>query len=88
LNYQLIKETDMKKIFAINLVVILLLSLTACDSSTQTSTDAQQSAPSSSDITEAPVTEQLAEQPPIIERSFCSAIPYVFRVDSAPTAQK
>ena len=62
----------MKKIFAINLVIILLLSLSACDSSTETST-AQQSASPSSDVTEAPVTEQLAgraqrpvRQPPAV----------------------
>ena len=88
LNYLLIKETDMKKIFAINLVVILLLSLTACDSSTQTSTNSQQSAPSSSDITEAPVTEQLAEQPPIIERSVLFGNPLRFQGRLSPDGTK
>ena len=78
----------MKKILAINLVVILLLSLAACDSGTQTSTDAQQSAPSSSDITEAPVAEQLAEQPPIIERSVLFGNPLRFQGRLSPDGTK
>ena len=77
----------MKKIFAINLVIILLLSLSACDSSTETST-AQQSASPSSDVTEAPVTEQLVEQPPIIERSVLFGNPLRFQGRLSPDGTK
>ncbi|MDX2416515.1 MAG: S9 family peptidase [Xanthomonadales bacterium] len=78
----------MKKIFTINLVVILLLSLTACDSGTETSTDAQKSAPASSDIREAPVAEQLVEQPPIIERSVLFGNPLRFQGRLSPDGTK
>ena len=74
----------MKKIFTINLILILLLLLTACDSSTQTSTGAQQSAPPSSDITEAAV----AEQPPIIERTVLFGNPLRFQGRLSPDGTK
>ena len=78
----------MKKFFVINILVILLLSLTACDTSTQTSTDAQQSATSSSDVTEAPVAKQLAEQPAIIERSVLFGNPLRFQGRLSPDGTK
>jgi len=76
----------MKKIFAINLAVILLLSLTACDSGTQTSS-AQKSAPSS-EIAEAPAVAQLVEQPPIIERSVLFGNPLRFQGRLSPDGTK
>ena len=78
----------MKKIFAINLVLILLLSLTACDSSTQTSTAALQSAAPSGDIAAAPVAEQPAEQPAIIERTVLFGNPLRFQGRLSPDGTK
>ena len=78
----------MKKIFAINLVLILLLSLTACDSGTQTSAEAVQSVPPSNNIADAPVETQQAEQPPIIERSVLFGNPIRFQGRLSPDGTK
>ena len=78
----------MKKIFTTNLIVILLLSLAACDTGTQTSTGAETSAPASNDVAEAAGAEQLAEQPPIIERSVLFGNPIRFQGRLSPDGMK
>ncbi len=78
----------MKKIFTINLVLILLLSLTTCDSNTQTPTGAVQSATPSADTTQAPVAAQPAEQPALIERTVLFGNPLRFQGRLSPDGTK
>ncbi len=78
----------MKKIFTINLVLILLLSLTACDSNTQTPTSAVQSTTPPTETTQAPVAAKPAEQPAIIERTVLFGNPLRFQGRLSPDGTK
>jgi dipeptidyl aminopeptidase/acylaminoacyl peptidase len=79
----------MKKIFVINLLLVLLLSLTACDSSTPTSTETAKSVSPSSDIaSDTSMDKQQAKQPPIIERSVLFGNPIRFQGRLSPDGTK
>ena len=78
----------MKNIFTTILLLLLLLSLAACDSGTQQATETVGSTPPPVEVAEDPVTEQLAEQPPIIERSVLFGNPLRFQGRLSPDGTK